>query len=239
MTMKKFWMLCLLPAVLFAQDPLTGQDPNPPAAPPPPPVSSPSPDALKPAYPGYHRHDGFYLSLNAGLGFGSTALKASGAERFFDEVIYRGAGPMIDLKIGGAILENTILSFDIIGRTLSDPKVEIDGQTGSYPFDFSTSDNSYGLGLTQYFMPHNVFVSGTVSLARMVSTIGNQHASSEWGYGLHVKAGKEWWVGTNWGLGVSAGYGFQTADDQEESGVDYQGTLTSHQFYILFNTTYN
>ncbi|MCD6024454.1 MAG: hypothetical protein K0Q91_1370 [Fibrobacteria bacterium] len=222
--MKKSLWLCLIPAALFAQAPV--------------PPAPPSPDAWK-GYSGYHRHDGFYLSLNLGPAFGGTVIDMSGSDRPADETLYRGGGILADLKIGGAVRENLILSFDIIGRTITRPEVEMNGAVLDAPGDLAISDNSYGIGLTRYFMPHNLFVGGTVSVARMVSTVDDEHFASKWGYGLHVKAGKEWWVSANWGLGVSAGYGFQAADDQEASGVDYSGELTSHQFYILFNTTYN
>src|SRR5699024_5998753 len=142
-----------------------------------------STDPAKPFDDGRHKHDGFYLSLNVGPSLGGgTTIKASGSDAAYDEFKMTGSGVMIDFKIGGAIRENLILSFDVIGRTITSPDGEVDGvRLGSASDDFSISDNSYGVGLTRYFMPHNVFVSGTVGAGRMVLDDGDDKASSKWG----------------------------------------------------------
>ena len=200
-----------------------------------------SSDPAVPFDDGRHKHDGFFLSMNIGPALGGTIINAKGDDIGYSEFIYRGEGILVDLKIGGAIRENLILSFDIIGRTITGPEGEMDGVSlGSAEDDVVAVDNSYGIGLTRYFMPHNVFVSGTVGIGRMILESDAGDATSKWGPSLHAKVGKEWWVGKNWGLGVSGGYGFTWAKDKEPpAGVDYDGTLTSHQFYVLFNTTFN
>jgi len=217
-------LLCLLPAVAFAQDP----------------VPAPAPAAPTLAWPGYHQHDGFYLSMNIGPALGGTIIKASGSDAGYDKLILRGPGAVIDFKIGGIIAPDLALSFDLIVRSINDPEGEQDGvNMGNAGSDVTLSDDTYGIGLTRYFMPYNMFVSGTVGMGRMVVDNGTAKSSSKWGPALHLKVGREWWVGSNWGLGVSAGYGLVIADDKTEPGYDYKGELTSHQFYVLFNTTYN
>jgi hypothetical protein len=205
------------------------------------PVLSQSSDPAQPFNAGSRKHDGFYLSLNLGPAFGGTIIKANGNAVAYDEFIYRGEGLMVDLKIGGAIKEDLILSFDIIGRTITGPEGEQDGVSlGSASDKVKATDNSYGFGVTKYFMPHNIFASGTIGVGRMVLDTDGNTATSKWGPSLHAKIGKEWWVSKNWGLGASVGYGFTAADDKEPpAGIDYEGKLTSHQFYLLFNTTFN
>jgi hypothetical protein len=211
------------------------------------PALSQSSDPAKPFEDGSRKHDGFYLSLNIGPAFGGTVLKATGSDAQSvvggNELIYRGQGFIADFKIGGAIKENLILSFDLISRTITGPEVEVDGNTiGTASNDIVATDNTMGVGMTYYIMPHNIFLSGTVGMAKM--TIENKDTDakgeSKAGLGLHVKVGKEWWVSKNWGLGLSGGYGFLIAEDKAPpAGVDYDGTLTSHQLYIMFNTTFN
>lgn len=210
------------------------------------PAGAQSTDPAKPFDDGRHKHDGFYLSLNAGPAFGGTVLTGTGNDVVSvlggSEMAYKGQGFLADIKIGGAIRENLILSFDVISRAIQGPDVEIDGsEIGTASDDIVLTDNTMGIGLTRYFMPHNIFVSGTIGLARM--TIENKtndtKGQSKGGLGAHVKVGKEWWVSDNWGLGVSGGYGFLTAKDKKIAGLDYNGRLTSHQLYILFNTTFN
>lgn len=211
------------------------------------PALSQSTDPAKPFDDGRHKHDGFYLSMNIGPALGGTTLKASGSDAVSivggNEINYRGQGFLLDFKIGGAIRENLILSFDIIGRTIRGPEVKVDGSVmGTTSDDIILRDNTMGVGLTYYFMPHNVFVSGTVGTAKMhfENEATDTKGESKNGLGLHFKVGKEWWVGKNWGLGASGGYGFLAAKDKEAGqGADYKGELTSHQFYVLFNTTFN
>jgi hypothetical protein len=108
----------------------------------------------------------------------------------------------------------------------------------------SVSDNSYGIGLTYYFMPANVFLGGTIGLgtisfsSEVNGTTSN--SSSQTGFALQLKVGKEWWVSKRWGLGVSGGYGLVTASDKPDSSYpNYSGTLSTNKFFVLFNTTYN
>ena len=48
-------------------------------------------------------------------------------------------------------------------------------------------------------MPANIFISGTVGLAGFSLDVGGNTTSSDAGLGLYVKAGKDWWVGADWG----------------------------------------
>ena len=225
--MTKFLAILCFPGILLAQDLASGS-------------GATSPVSTGWVYPGYHRHDGFYLSMNLGPALGGTINKFDDGSTS-GKIIYRGPGAFVDLKVGGAIQENTILSFDLIGRTITGPDVEYNGQTQSATDDFSMTDNSYGLGLTHYFMPANTFVSATVGTGKMSykDKSNDTEGESKWGFALHLKVGKEWWVSPNWGLGVSGGYGFMAANDKVPAGSGITSTLTSHQFYILFNTTYN
>ena len=214
---KLISLLCLTPALLLAQE-------SAPAA---------APASL---YTGYHRHDGFYLSMNIGPALGGAILSSGG-----DDLTLRGPSALIDFKIGAAVQENLILSFDVISRTISGPELEYQGMTATADDDFTISDPSIGIGLTKYFMPHNVFVSGTLGMGQYImdDDESNTKYESEWGFALHAKVGKEWGVGKDWGLGVSGGYGLLvTKDKEDESGGD-PTDITTHQFYLLFNTTFN
>lgn len=184
-------------------------------------------------------HDGFFLSLSPGLAWGGA--------RFTDDldnargVTFRGPGGMLDLKIGGAVAENVILSFDVIGRSIRGPDVESDLGIFDTDDDIVLTDGTFGLGMTWYAMPANVFFSGTLGFGRL--TLRNapfdDRIDSEAGLSLHAKVGKEWWVGPHWGLGIAAGYGFIGARDPKDRGADYQGDYASHKLYVLFNTTMN
>jgi hypothetical protein len=194
---------------------------------------------------GHHRHDGFFLSISPGVAFGSSKADLGGNAGSWDNITYSGPGGMLDFKIGGAIKENFILSFDVIGRNVRGPDMETVGGTTELDKDVVLSDGTLGLGLTYYIMPANVFLSGTLGVGRFVLTNPTEDTEDDEtietnpGLSLHAKIGKEWWVSDNWGLGVAAGYGYLGAERDENSDSDFNGDYSSHKVYILFNTTFN
>jgi hypothetical protein len=189
---------------------------------------------------GFHLHDGFYMSLNGGLAFGTITLEATNAG--FNKMEFDGGGFQIDFKFGGVISEedNLILSFDIISRAISSPSLTVNGSSVSTTSSVTAGDVMYGVGITKYFMPENIFINATVGITRFSLTINNTNSSSQSGFGFQLKGGKEWWVSDNWGLGVAAGLGYSSADDQtESSNPSYSGKLSTTKFFLVFNTTFN
>ena len=202
------------------------------------------PAALIAQVPGAHRHDGFFLSLNPGLAFGTTEADLTGSAGSWDNIKFTGPGGIVDLKIGGAIAENLILSFDLIGRNVPGPELETVGGTQTLEDDVVLSDGTAGIGLTYYVMPANVFFSGTLGVGRFtlqnVDDDDSDPVETNPGLSLHAKVGKEWWVSDNWGLGVSLGYGFVGAErDEDGNNDDFNGDYASHKVYLMFNTTFN
>jgi hypothetical protein len=212
--------LALIPAILSA--PLSAQDGS-----------------------GARTHDGFFLSLSPGVAFGESKADLTGAAGSWDNITYRGPGGIMDLKVGGAIVPNFILSGDLIFRSVSGPEAETIGGTSTLDEDVVLSDGTLGLGLTYYIMPANIFLSGTIGVGRFVLTNPTEDADDDEsvetnpGLSFHAKIGKEWWVSDNWGLGAALGYGWLGAERDEDSDADFNGKYSSHKFYVLFNTTFN
>ena len=189
---------------------------------------------------GFHMHDGFYLSLNGGPAFGSIKMNATNTS--FNTMEFSGTGFQFDFKIGGVISEvaNLILSFDIISRAISSPSLTINGNSASTTSSITASDAMYGIGITKYFMPENIFISATLGVGKFGLTINGTDYGSKTGLALQIKGGKEWWVSDNWGLGVAAGLGNMSADDQAvSSNPNYSATLSTTKFFVVFNTTFN
>jgi hypothetical protein len=189
---------------------------------------------------GFHTHDGFYLSLTGGPAFGAITWDATNFA--FKKLEMSGTGFQFDFKIGGVISEEAdiILSFDVIARAISAPTITVDGTSGSTTSDISVGDAMYGIGLTKYFMTTNIYISATVGMGRFTMTTSGTNSNSESGFAFQVKVGKEWWVSDNWGLGVAAGLGSLSADDQKEGlNPAYSGKLSTTKFFVVFNTTFN
>ncbi len=203
--------------------------PPPPPAPPPPQVFMPPPPAPapQPYYSTVHRHLGFALRLDGGLGYTNSSESVYGMEM-------KGGSGTFGLVVGGALAENLILGADIWGTSAPSPTITVGSSS------FSTTDVSFGLtgigvNVTYYFMPANVYVSLSPSIASLSLTSGGVSASTKNGFGMKMAVGKEWWAGDHWGLGAAAQFFFASNEDQGTN----PSTFSTNAFAIAFSATYN
>ncbi len=179
--------------------------------------------------PTVHRHLGFFLHLDLGLG----AL-ASSASTPIGDVKLSGGGGNFSIAAGGAVAENFILAGHIWDHVVSDPKVEVGGISG-------TATNStlglvgYGLNLTYYFRPSNLYLSATPSVTVLTVKSGGQSYDTEAGFGVQLAVGKEWWVSDHWGLGLNGQLAVASNKDKGAGAP----TWGSAAIAIAFSATYN
>lgn len=162
-------------------------------------------------------HTGFYLSMCLGLGESEQTL-SNGLNRASEN----GLGATVDFKIGGAIMPNTILHGTLLSNAgaTSNPQI-------------TTGFALYAAGITQYFMPHNLAISGNIGGG--FNTITNNYGvqdRTDLGWGFQVKVLKEWYISKKWGLGVSLQVASVFAST---STVDTAGLF----YGIGFNATLN
>lgn len=185
-------------------------------------------------------HDGFFLAFGYGFGSGSigTELKSEGET---SEMTTSGLNNSFDFRIGGAIAEDLILHATLIGDAMTDPKTEVGSQEGTV---FKTAGMSlFGIGLTKYVMPANAFVSGSMGMSQFSLQPKNSSELKKidaTGFGLQLKAGKEWWVSANWGLGVALDFEWATIspDEYEIGGIVVSETDTYRNIGIQFSATF-
>ena len=182
--------------------------------------------------PGFHEHDGFFLSLS----FAPVNANVDD-ELMGHRYTFTGIGTLLEVRIGGTVAPNLVMSGDLIGMILSKPKVETGG-VNSYNSAFDLTESTFGLGLTYFFMPTNIFVAGTIGLTRygIASGGGLSTAATKPGVNLRFKVGKEWWVSSNWGLGVAASVGISSVSNAVGSVTEkLSGTVVG----LHFNATLN
>ncbi len=186
--------------------------------------------AVAPAEAGQPRtHDGFFLRLSAGGGYSSTSLDDGSSE-----LKLSGGSGDVNLAIGGMIAPNLALHGTLLGWSITDPDVDLTG-FGSGEINGDLSMGALGAGVTYYFMPANIYLSGTVGVGSLTMDLsGGPSVDSEDGVVVDLTAGKEWWVGNSWGLGVAAGMMFHSISD---GGFDQNWTGSS--FALRFSATYN
>lgn len=209
--------------------------PPPPAysAAPPTPPSEPSEEDPGPPPgpdPGAERHDGFMLRLTLGIGGGSVTASAAGAD-----TTYNGPAGSFTLDIGGTPTENLIIHGRFGDFGIIDPSVTGDGVDPGSRASAAVASFLLGPAVTYYFMPANLYLTGAVGLSDVeVSVEGADTDSSNTGVAVNVDAGKEWWVGDNWGIGLVARFWYTHASD--DSTVDE--TLDLLGGALAFSATY-
>ncbi len=152
--------------------------------------------------------NGFFLRLAAGGGYAKTKIDIADQSLKFD-----GAGADIDIAIGAIISPNLAIHGTLFGWILEDPDVTADSSgttTLSGTLEGDVDLSGFGVGLTYYFMPVNIYISGTVGLG-IISIEGLD--DSDTGFAGAFTVGKEWWVGDKWGLGVAVGLTYHSVGD--------------------------
>jgi hypothetical protein len=177
-------------------------------------------------------HDGFFLRLSAGGGMASTEIESSVASVSID-----GTAGDLNIAIGGVITPNLALHGTLWGWALSDPDADITIPglgSGSGTLDGDVSLGAVGAGATYYFMPANLYVSGSVGMGSLQLDSDQVDGETDSGFVVDLSVGKEWWVGNSWGLGVAGGFSYHSLPDPD---IDENWSGTS--FAVRFSATMN
>ncbi len=177
-------------------------------------------------------HDGFFMRLAAGFGSGDAKADEQGGT-------YKMSGSSGDFQIaiGGAVKENLLLHATLWGWSVSDPKIEANlpgygSMSGTA--SGSATMSAIGGGATYYFMPVNIYTSASIGMGRLSLDSGGGTNSTDSGLALELSAGKEWWVGKSWGLGVAGAYGYHSIPDKGGSPT-WKGSSYSVRFSATLN----
>ena len=176
-------------------------------------------------------HDGLFLRLAGGVAFASTELTADDESLEFSDI--GGDG---NFAIGGIIAHNLALHGTFFGWAINDADAELNEQT-EFDTNVTLLMSAVGGGLTYYFGPSNIYLSGSVGLGKIDydDESGNFiDGDSEHGMVLTALAGKEWWVGNSWGLGLAGEVNYHSFS-ADPIGDDWDGI----SFGVLFSATLN
>ena len=179
-------------------------------------------------------HDGFFLRLSAGAGSAHSTIHRSGTS---DRISGDGSGDA-NLAVGGMVARNLALHGTLMGWYIQDPDLEhtVTGVANLTTRLAGDADLSgFGGGLTYYFMPVNVYVTGSIGTGQLTIPVNtNVDTTSDYGLMYDLGAGKEWWVGKSWGLGFNVGYSHHSVP---ESGSSEH--WSGDAFAIRFSATLN
>lgn len=163
---------------------------------------------------------GFFLRFVLGAGAATAKTDALPAE-------FSGTSGVVDAAIGGLLTENLALHFTIFGWSITDDNVDVGGVSGTADIDLFAA----GVGVTYYFMPQNVYLSGSVGKGELTGS-GAVDGEIDSGLATSVSVGKEWWAGRRWGLGISGVVGFLSLPVVNESWSGWS-------WAVAFSATFN
>jgi hypothetical protein len=213
--------------------------PEPPATLPPPPSGAPEPEPSSqygrlggkaesevqegewnpwdhPDGSGGYIHEGFFLRLQLGPGGSSVSRKGED---------WSGVGLGMGLAIGGSPVPDLALHLDFQTTWLFSPSRDVNG----------IGMQALGLGITYYFMPVDIFLSGSAGIGWLAfENDEGQSKDTSAGFAFDALIGKEWWVGSDWGIGIAAQLLFMHVKDY----TDDEG-LNALAVNVLFTATYN
>ncbi len=175
-----------------------------------------------------HRHKGFFLRMDGGFGYAGSSASQGGISASIS-----GASSQFGIAIGGAVAENVIVAGDFWGGVMLSPSVTRNGVTGT--LSSSASLIGFGPNFTYYFMPANVYLSLTPGVTVVSLTYNGTSANTKAGFGGKIALGKEWWVGSHWGLGLAGQFLFSLNVDE---GIN-PPTWSTFGGGIAFSATYN
>lgn len=217
-----------------AQDPAPAAEPEAPSAEPPPKIQLTKPKPMidlatpPPAGPEgrtFHEHDGFYFSLDAGLG---VLLSASAGGDVGPDVDGSGLTLAYDLRVGTSLSPGFILGGSVLGATQLTGDWEVEG-LGS-----SSGDLSYvvfGPFAQGYPDSHdNLHFGGTVGLALLSAGAG--YEASAVGVGGSFWMGTGVWVAPDWSMN-----GLLRLD--AATGKDDDVSLTAITLNAMFSVVFN
>lgn len=175
-----------------------------------------------------HRHEGFFLRLSFGFGFGS--IGGGDALSTGTAVDFSGGAAGGSFAIGGTIAGALSLHVDFFFSRLLNPAVE----RGRRDYDYGDPGiGAAGLGATYHFA-NNVYVglSGGLASVNWERQTG-EVSESEAGLGGHAIVGKEWWVDPDWGVGIAV------QAIMAEAADPFYETVSVQAYHLLLSATYN
>ena len=184
---------------------------------------------------GYHEHDGFFLRMLYGFGYADLTEE----NVFGSDLKYSGFAQDLRFQIGGTVANNLILFGEFGGNVQIEPQMEW-MEMSATANDVTVSVFGIGGGITYYMMPANFYFTLSFLSSQATFEFEGTTGESQYGFGMYLMIGKEWWVGSDWGLGVAL-YGCYNNMNDEGSveGIKYSSDIKHYSIGAMFSATYN
>lgn len=195
------------------------------------PVLAASPSSSAPT--DVRRHRGLFLRTYVGAGYRQVTFRSDPGDWRVS-----GWGGGAGLSVGAAIAEDLILYGDLSFESAQSLRFATSEGTVTRD-DSKLGFLTIGPGISYYVMPANIHFGMLLSACQ--SSVGTKEATlgeSEWGIAAAIRAGKDFWVNDNVGIGALAQVSLATMKDQaDEDGA--RPTLNSMTATLAFQATYH
>jgi hypothetical protein len=180
----------------------------------------------------HHIHGGFHAEFGVGPAYGKIFLN--------NDVLVSKPGAGIEIKVGGALKENLILTFDILSKACIMPASEQEAYSPSEKLnDIIYGEVTYGAGLSYYIMPFDIVCSTTTGAGVFLATMDNEKTRTKFGFSGEVKVGKHWWLSNQWGILIGGTFGFTGVDNSAPSLSYYGEHVSSNRYTINVSISYH
>lgn len=196
---------------------------------------------LPPLYPRTRlRHDGFYLRLNGGFGYGSTTATSDGSSAEYN---LHGGTYGLDVLIGGTPGTGLVVGGGLFLQGYIDPGTSREGES----FVNLAKRDSDGVGLVMIGPFIDVFPNpyggfhfgGTLALAG--TSLQDRKDNPSGGFGLGIWAGYMGWVSSEWSVGgLVKVTGIWTGREVENDDAARKDVLdSSRAVQLMFSAAYH
>jgi hypothetical protein len=186
------------------------------------------------------RHES-YVRVHAGLGLLNASESHEGMKESYSKL-----GPTFNAAVGGALLPDLILYGEFLMTAVANADWTSNGryQPGR---GLDAVMFGFGPGIAYYFASINMYLSGTLAFAKVVfPTKYTDYPIDDTDMGLagSFTLGKEWWIASDWGLGVAGQFNFGSMKHHTlvstSYGYDpYDTRMYLTTFSLLISATYN
>jgi hypothetical protein len=153
------------------------------------------------------QHSGFYMRLSVGLG--ATAIEG----RVGTSAAFGGSS---SFAFGYFILPNLALSLDLFGANAYNVALSSEWTYPAPAAEFDVRSLAAGISLT-YYLPLEFYVSAGPGVGwLMLSSALAEPQLSGAGFAFDALAGREFWIGGSWALGVGVQFIYVRGD----GGID-------------------
>lgn len=156
-----------------------------------------------------HDPGAFFFRFSVGAGTANVRIEPSG----FEPTKFHGPTVDLDLAAGLTVSENLALHLTTFGWSMTSPNLVQPSLEGRYLGTIVLA--CYGVGATWYFTQSNFYVTGSAGVGQLKFDLTELGVSdrSDHGPAFTLGAGREWWLGESFALGMSAHFAYIRAQD--------------------------